>query len=88
MGSLSGEKVCWKGTPGLGTPPGSDSGSGCGIKTRDQGFRGCITARTLNYGNYGIFIIMGNAGLISSTVGLRVERLGTLNPCSGKPSNP
>ena len=24
--------------------------------------------RTLNYGNYGIFLIMGNAGYISSTV--------------------
>ena len=27
-----------------------------------------ITLRTLNYGNYGIFLIMGNAGFISSTV--------------------
>ena len=26
--------------------------------------------RTLNYGNYGIFLIMGNAGFISSTVGV------------------
>ena len=32
-----------------------------------------MTLRTLNYGNYGIFLIMGNAGLIS------------LNP---KPQNP
>ena len=24
--------------------------------------------RTLNYGNYGIFLVMGNAGFISSTV--------------------
>ena len=25
--------------------------------------------RTLNYGNYGIFLMMGNAGFVSSTVG-------------------
>ena len=30
----------------------------------------CITLRTLNYGNIGIFLVMGNAGFISSTVGL------------------
>ena len=30
----------------------------------------CITLRTLNYGNYGIFLIMGNAGFISSGVGV------------------
>ena len=30
----------------------------------------CITLRTLNYGNYGIFLVMGNARFISSTVGL------------------
>ena len=28
----------------------------------------CITLRALNYGNYGILLIMGNAGLISSAV--------------------
>ena len=28
----------------------------------------CITLRTLNYGNYGIFLILGNAGFIASTV--------------------
>ena len=28
----------------------------------------CITLRTLNYGNYGIFLIRGHAGFISSTV--------------------
>ena len=28
--------------------------------------RECMTLRTLNYGNYGIFLIMGNAGFISS----------------------
>ena len=27
-----------------------------------------MTLRTLNYGNYGIFLIMGHAGFISSTV--------------------
>ena len=30
-----------------------------------------MTSRTLNYGNYGIFLILGNAGFISSTVGLK-----------------
>ena len=28
----------------------------------------CITFRTLNYGNYGLVLIMGNAGFIPSTV--------------------
>ena len=33
-------------------------------------FESCITLlRTLNYGNYGIFLIMGNAGFISGAVG-------------------
>ena len=27
----------------------------------------CVTLRTLNYGNSGLFLIMGNAGFISST---------------------
>ena len=31
-----------------------------------------MTLRTLNYGNYGIFLKMGNAGFCPSTVGLRV----------------
>ena len=26
--------------------------------------------KALNYGNYGVFLIMGNAGFIPSTVGL------------------
>ena len=34
---------------------------------------------TLDYGNYGIFLIMGNAGFISSTVG---ARFGSLRVCS------
>ena len=29
-----------------------------------------MTLRTLNYGNYGIFLIMGNAGCCPSTVGV------------------
>ena len=28
-----------------------------------------MTLRTLNYGNYGIFLTMGNAGFCPSTVG-------------------
>ena len=32
-----------------------------------------MTLRTLNYGNYGIFLIMGNAGFCPSTV---VQGLG------------
>ena len=28
---------------------------------------------TLDYGNYGIFLIMGNAALISLTVGVKAE---------------
>ena len=31
-----------------------------------------ITLRTLNYGNYGIFLIMGNAGFCPSTVPLNL----------------
>ena len=30
--------------------------------------KSCMTLRTLNYGNYGIFLIMGNAGFCPSTV--------------------
>ena len=32
-----------------------------------------MTLRTLNYGNYGIFLIMGNAGFCPSTVMEEVE---------------
>ena len=28
----------------------------------------CITLRTLNFGNYGMCLILGNAGFMSSTV--------------------
>ena len=31
-----------------------------------------MTLRTLNYGNYGIFLIMGSAGYCPSTVGSRL----------------
>ena len=31
-------------------------------------YKTCITLRTQNYGNYDIFLIMGNAGFISSSV--------------------
>ena len=37
------------------------------------------TNRTLNYGNYGIFLMMGHAGFISSTVGIRTD-LGDIGP--------
>ena len=32
-----------------------------------------MTLRTLNYGNYGIFLIMGNAGFCPSTVWVVVK---------------
>ena len=35
-------------------------------------YKSCMTLRTLNYGNDGIFL-MGNAGFISSTGGRRVD---------------
>ena len=31
-----------------------------------------MTLRTLNYGNYGIFLIMGNAGFCPSAVSIRL----------------
>ena len=38
-----------------------------------------MTLRTLNYGSYGIFLIMGNAGFCPSTVvTIVVEGLGLL----------
>ena len=44
-----------------------------------------MTQRTLNYGNYGIFLIMGNAGFYPSTTILGVpcydcSRMGHQNP--------
>ena len=35
-----------------------------------------VILRTLNYGNYGIFLNMGNAGFIASTVPLSFGALG------------
>ena len=37
-----------------------------------------MTLRTLNYGNYGIFFIMGNAGFCPSTVRVIYKGLGGL----------
>ena len=37
--------------------------------------KSCMTLRTLNYGNYGIFLIMGNAGFCPSTVAIRSSGL-------------
>ena len=34
-----------------------------------------MTLRTLNYGNYGIFLIMGNAGFCPSAVGFLLQCL-------------
>ena len=34
-----------------------------------------MTLRTLNYGNYGIFLIMGNAGFCPSTVVNRIPEV-------------
>ena len=33
-----------------------------------------MTLRTLNYGNYGIFLIMGHAGFCPSTVVFKVQK--------------
>ena len=38
------------------------------IGSRFIGTKSCMTLRTLHYGIYGIFLIMGNAGLCPSTV--------------------
>ena len=37
-----------------------------------------ITLRTLTYGNYCIFLIMGNPGFISSTIGLAMMGIAVL----------
>ena len=42
-----------------------------------------MTLRTLNYGNYGIFLIMGNAGFCPSTVVVK-EPAGPQNKLPGK----
>ena len=36
--------------------------------TTVDGPKSCMTLRTLNYGNYGIFLIMGHAGFCPSAV--------------------
>ena len=38
------------------------------LTTVDVTYRSCITLMTLNYGSYGIVLMMGNAGIVSSTV--------------------
>ena len=38
-----------------------------------------MTLRTLNYGNYGIFLIMGNAGFCPSAVDSGVSGLAPFN---------
>ena len=44
-----------------------------------------MTLRTLNYGNYGIFLIMGNAGFCPSTVPLPMILMGCIHAtgCKG-----
>ena len=39
----------------------------------------CITLMTLDYGNYDIFLITGNAGLLASTLGTQTPDPRTLN---------
>ena len=41
-----------------------------------DGPKSCITLSTLNYGNYGIFLIMGSAGFCASAVALKVVAVG------------
>ena len=43
-----------------------------------------MTLRTLNYGNYGIFLIMANAGFCPSTVGLLLFE-GSFAVCKARP---
>ena len=40
-----------------------------------DGQKSCMTLRTLNYGNYGMLLIMGHAGFCPSTVGFRAHVL-------------
>ena len=47
----------------------------------------CISLRTLNYGNCGIFLLMGDAGFISSTVWF-TRKGKTLNYPKPKSQNP
>ena len=43
-----------------------------------QQYKSCVTLMILDYGNYGIFHIMGDAGFVSSTVGFSIQ---VLEPC-------
>ena len=46
----------------------SSTSTSTSIRTAVDDKHPCITFRTLNYGNYGIFLITGNAGFLSPTV--------------------
>ena len=50
-----------------------------------------MTLRTLNYGNYGIFLIMGNAGFCPSTLSLFLQAYrgvcGVLSGCMRVPKS-
>ena len=43
-----------------------------------------MTLRTLNYGSYGIFLFLGNAGFISSTVVLAITKAFFRAPVSAR----
>ena len=52
--------------------------------------KSCMTLRALNYGNYGIFLIMGNTGFCPSTVDCQIRHTPALFPirvltCTWKP---
>ena len=46
-----------------------------------------MTLRTLNYGHYGIFLIMGNAGFCPSTVVFLLELFPDTKPSWPESSN-
>ena len=55
------------------------AGAGSGYTLNPQS---CITLRTLNHGTYGRFLVMGNAGFLSSTVCLGYKcRSHEQKPC-------
>ena len=45
-----------------------------------------MTLRTLNYGNYGTFLVMGSAGFCPSTVSMRSIAVIILQPCQSQRS--
>ena len=47
-----------------------------------------MTLRTLDYGNYGLFLIMGNAGFISSAVVPVFSLLGCFRLTEPRVDNP